>query len=420
MNGDTLPFLEELEARRTERETLHRNRSLRPIEAHQGGRSQRHSSVINLSHNDYLGLGRDPRVVEAAVEATRRWGTGSEGSRLITGSTRVHHQFEEAYATFKGAPACLLFPTGYQASLSVFSALCSPGDTVLCDRLVHSCLVDGIQLSGARLRVFPHQNMERLAELLQRERASTKGRLWICVDGVYSMDGDIAPLPELLNLAATHEAMLVVDDAHGTGMIGATGRGIFEHYGIRLADWQDRVVLISTLSKCLGTQGGAVCAHPLVVEELINRAKPFIYTTGLAPACAAAGLAAVGILTQEPQHVQALQQRYTGALEQLRQAGIDCLTSQTGIIPLIVGEEARALALARTLEEHGILVLPIRPPTVPNGTSRLRLSTNLLVSEADWSDALQELIRVVPSTVGRSQSVRTFTNRRDQGAQGES
>lgn len=390
-------LLDSLEAAQQERKQQQRFRSLKVIEHHAQGTSTRTGkSLLNLSHNDYLGLGRHPEVIAAAQEATARWGTGSEASRLITGTTEEHHLFEKEYARFKGASSCLLFPTGYQASLSVFAALAKPGDTVLCDRLVHSCLVDGITLSSAKLRVFPHQDLARLEELLKRDTDLPEGaNRWVCVDGVYSMDGDIAPLPQLLQLCAEHGAFLVVDDAHGTGMIGPTGRGIFEHFGLRFQDYEERVILISTLSKGLGSQGGAVCCHPIFRDELINAAKPFIFTTALAPACAAAARKALQIIETSPSLVQKLQQRSTQTLSLFREQGFDCLGSQTGIIPIMMGEESRAMTAAKALEEEGILLLPIRPPTVPKGTSRLRLSANLLLSDMELEMALSTIVKTI-------------------------
>ncbi|MGF1572392.1 MAG: aminotransferase class I/II-fold pyridoxal phosphate-dependent enzyme [Sumerlaeia bacterium] len=391
--GNSRSLLAEISDSLSLREKSMLLRTLRPLQGQQAGHCNRAGkSLINLSHNDYLGLARHPKVVEAAQQATAQWGTGAEASRLITGTLQEHELFEQEYAEFKGASSCLLFPTGYQASLSVFSALAKLGDNVYCDRLVHSCLVDGIALSGARMRVFPHQNMERLYELLVKDNELPGGgRTWICVDGVYSMDGDIAPLPQLLEMCKTFGAYLVVDDAHGTGMIGETGRGIFEHFGINFKEHEEYTILISTLSKGLGSQGGAVCCHPTIRQQLINTAKPFIFTTALAPSCAAAARAALQVIKSTPSLVKGLQQRWQQALKHFRDAGFNCLSSQTGIIPILVGEEGDALYYAEQLEDQGLLLLPIRPPTVPKGTSRLRLSVNMLLTDAEWSSAVEQI-----------------------------
>jgi 8-amino-7-oxononanoate synthase len=247
-------------------------------------------------------------------------------------------------------------------------------------------------LSGARIRVFPHNDVKRLEELATREKCD--GRHWFVADGVTSMDGDIAPLPDLLDLAQRIDAMVVIDDAHGTGVVGAAGRGTAEHHGIDPRTCRDRLIMISTLSKALGAQGGVVTGASLVREALVNRAHAQIYTTGLAPTSAAAALAALTILKDEPRRVQQLKQRARMARETFKSAGLDTMGSQTAIIPIRMPGEAEALEASRRLEEAGLLVLAIRPPTVPKGTSRLRLTVNMLLSDAEHDTAIETLVAV--------------------------
>jgi len=348
--------------------------------------------LINLCHNDYLGLSREQSVIEAACDAAREWGTGSGASRLITGSPQIVEDLEKAIADFKRADAALTFPTGYQASLGVLGTLPTPDDIIWLDRLAHSCLVDGARLSRARIRVFPHNDVNRLGELLGR--STCKGRHWIVADGVTSMDGDIAPLPDLLELSKKHDAVVVIDDAHGTGVVGATGRGTAEHHEIDPRMHSERLIMISTLSKALGAQGGVVTGASVVREALVNRAHSQIYTTGLAPAAAAAALAALTLLKEDPHRVQRLRRRARSTREALGQAKLDTMKSKTAIIPIRMPGEAQALEASRRLEEAGLLVLAIRPPTVPRGTSRLRLTVNMLLTDQEHSDAVATILRV--------------------------
>lgn len=362
-------------------------RELRTVESVRGPYATiRGLEAINLCHNDYLGLSREPEVIDAACAAAREWGTGSGASRLITGSSRLVAQLEEELAAFKGMSTALVFPTGYQASVGVVSSLAVPDDVVFVDRLAHSCLVDGARLSGAKLRVFPHNDMEKLAALLAAARGAAAR--WILVDGVYSMDGDFAPLPKLLELAHEHDATVVLDDAHGTGVAGATGRGTAEHFGIVPREHEERLVVIATLSKALGSQGGAALCAPTVRDWMVNRARTFVYTTGLAPAAAGGALAALRLVAREPQRVARLQQRARAALDAFRAAGLDTMASETPIVPLRRPSASSAVETSDRLRARGILALAIRPPTVPPGSCRLRVTINSLPSDAEMERAL--------------------------------
>ncbi len=366
-------------------------RRLRVVEsARAGSVSSGGETLVNLSHNDYLGLSREPEVAEAAARAAREWGAGAGASRSITGNTRLHEELEAALARFKGASSALVFPTGYQASLGAVAALASPDDVVFADRLAHSCLVDGARLSGAKLRVFPHNDAARLGELL--DGAAAFRHRWILANGVYSMDGDIAPLPELLALAEKHDATVILDDAHATGVVGDTGRGTAEHFGLDAREYEDRLVIVATLSKALGSQGGAVLCKPVVREWLVNRARTFVYTTGLAPACAAAALAAIGVLEREPQRVLVLRERAAAARARLNGAGLDTMRSETAIVPVRMDTPEKAVGASDALKARGFLALPIRPPTVPRGTSRLRLAVNTTIGDDVFECALDAAI----------------------------
>jgi len=341
--------------------------------------------LLNLCHNDYLGLGREPAVIDAACRAARDWGGGAQASRLITGTHRVVADLEEELAEFKGAEAALVFPTGYQANLGLLSALIGREDAVFIDRLAHACLVDGVRLAGARLRVFPHNDTGRLSALLAASAHAP--RRWILADGVTSMDGDIAPLPELLALAERHDATVILDDAHATGVIGATGRGTAEHFGISLKDCGERLIIMATLSKALGAQGGAVLGPAILREWLVNTSRPFIYTTGIAPAAAAAAREALAILRREPQRPRRLAALSARIRSEWEAAGLDTMGSETAVIPIRMGDAAAALDASKRLADRGILVLAIRPPTVPKGTSRLRVTANLLATEGEMMAA---------------------------------
>lgn len=348
--------------------------------------------VLNLCHNDYLGLSREPALIEAAIAATRRWGTGAAASRLITGNHRVVADLEERLAEFKHASSALVFPTGYQASLGVLGALASKDDCIALDRLAHACLAEGSRLSGARLRVWRRDDLDKLDDMLAD--AADARRRFIVTDGVTSMDGDIVNLPELLAIAEHRDAIVVVDDAHATGTIGERGRGTAEHWGIDPHAWEHRLVVVATLSKALGTQGGVVLGAAAVRDTMVQAARSFIYTTGLAPAMAAAAHASIDLVDREPQRVLALQQRSAAARAFFAERGLSTANSQTPILPLMMPSSEVAIRAAEALLERGVLVLAIRPPTVPKGTSRLRLTINLLADEDDTRAALEEIARM--------------------------
>ncbi len=350
--------------------------------------------VLDFCSNDYLAMAGNREVLRAARTATLRIGAGARASRLVTGNYDLIEELEAELADFKGTESALVFPTGYQANLGLLGSLLESRDAVFVDRLAHSCLVDGIRLSGARLRVFPHNDLTRLRALL--ERSADAPARWIVTEGVFSMDGDLAPLPGLLELAEEHDATVILDDAHGTGVLGAKGRGVTEHYGIEPGEWPRHLILTATLGKALGSQGGVVLGPKELRCELVNVARTFIYTTGLAPACAAAALAALRVLKREPRLVRALEERTSLVRLCLEENGIALSTaSQSPILPILLGEPERAVACSRQLERQGVLALPIRPPTVPRGTSRIRLTVTLNHDEAECHQACHRVARAV-------------------------
>jgi 8-amino-7-oxononanoate synthase len=326
--------------------------------------------LIHFGSNDYLSLANNPRLGGAAAEAARREGWGSGASPLILGRSGLHEQLEHRLAEFEGAEAALVFSTGFAANAGTIAALVGPGDVVYTDRKNHASLLDGCRLSRADVRVYAHGDWRGLERLLARRAASGARRRLIVTDGLFSMDGDLAPLEQLVDLAERHGAMLLVDEAHATGVFGRQGRGVAEHFGV-----EERIaVRVGTLSKALGSMGGFVAGSRSLVAWLVNKARPYVFSTALpAPACAAS-LAALEIVQAEPHRRETLLARAAAVRERLAQQGWDLGRSASQIIPVLVGEPDRAVALAEALAERGLWVPAIRPPTVPDGESCLRIS----------------------------------------------
>jgi 8-amino-7-oxononanoate synthase len=324
--------------------------------------------VILLSSNNYLGLSTHPAVVEAAVAATRQYGAGSGASRLVCGTLPPHEELETALARFKGTEAALTFAAGYLANISVIPALIGKDGLILADRLCHASLIDGCRLSGATFRVYHHRDMDHLEQLLAR-RPSAKSTL-IVTDGLFSMDGDIAPLMDIALLAEQYEAAVFVDDAHGTGILGRTGRGTLEH-----CDVESRMPYhMGTLSKALGSAGAYLVGSAAFIAYLVNTCRAFTYTTAPPPASAAAGTAALRVIEQEPERRARLWHNRERLAQGLRGLGFQLNASESPIMPIIVGDPDRAVNLAQALLMSGVYAPAIRPPTVPPATSRLRLT----------------------------------------------
>ncbi|MCC2640044.1 MAG: bioF [Nitrospira sp.] len=324
--------------------------------------------VILLSSNNYLGLSTHPAVVQAAVAATRHYGVGSGASRLVCGTLSPHEKLEAALSRFKGTEAALTFAAGYLANISVIPALIGKGGLILADRLCHASLIDGCRLSGATFRVYHHRDMDHLEQLLTR-RPSAKSTL-IVTDGLFSMDGDIAPLMDIAQLAERYEAAVFVDDAHGTGILGRTGRGTLEY-----CDVESRLPYhMGTLSKALGCAGAYLVGSAAFIAYLLNTCRGFIYTTAPPPASAAASSAALRVIEQEPERRARLWRNREHLAQGITALGFQLTASESPIMPITVGDPGRAVDLAQALLMHGVYAPAIRPPTVPSATSRLRLT----------------------------------------------
>ncbi|WJW75725.1 8-amino-7-oxononanoate synthase [Thiohalobacter sp. IOR34] len=342
--------------------------------------------LLAFCSNDYLGLAAHPQIAAALARGAERWGTGAGAAHLISGHSRAHEALEEALAEFVGAPRALLFSTGYMANLGVISALAGRGDRVFEDRLNHASLLDGARLGGARLLRYRHADA---ADLEARLAAAGSSERLVASDGVFSMDGDLAPLPALLAAARRHDARLLVDDAHGLGVLGPGGRGSLAHAG--LVPETDDLILVGTLGKAFGTFGAFVAGSEALIETLIQQARPYIYTTAPPPALAEATLASLALVQGEDwrrERLRALIARLRAGAAEL---GLPLMDSTTPVQPLLVGEAGAALALSEQLLAAGILVPAIRPPTVPEGSARLRISLSAAHSEAQVDTLLAAL-----------------------------
>jgi 8-amino-7-oxononanoate synthase len=344
--------------------------------------------LVAFCSNDYLGLAAHPRVVEAFVSAARQWGVGSGASHLVSGHCSEHHALEEELAAFTGRPRALLFSTGYMANLAVITTLLGRGDRVLEDRLNHASLLEAGLASGARFARFPHADAAALRERLAR---SDKGRTLVATDGVFSMDGDVAPLRALADACQAHRAWLFVDDAHGFGVLGRSGRGSLEAAGLGL---QDVPVLMGTLGKAVGTFGAFVAGPGEFVETLLQRARTYIYTTAVPPAVAAATRAALRVLQEEPWRRERVLAHAARFRREAAGLGLCMPPSATPIQPVVIGDEAAAVVASEALRSQGLWIPAIRPPTVPAGTSRLRITFSAAHEDADVDRLLEALGRL--------------------------
>ncbi len=373
--NDFSDLLEELEQRGM-------RRFPRTLDGAQGPRMKMDGrDVLVLCSNNYLGLANHPQLVEAAARATRDLGTSSGASRLVSGSMRIHDEFEQRLAAFKGTEAGLLFNSGYAANIGILQGLAGPGDVIFSDALNHASIIDGCRLSAARVLVYPHNDVQALEDLMQRERPDRKGHWFIVTDGVFSMDGDLAPLPELVALKKQYDALLMVDDAHGTGVLGDSGRGSGEHFGCL----PDIDLHMGTLGKALGGFGAYLASSRAVVDLLINRARSLIFSTSLPPGVVAAGLEALAVIESDEgrrrrQDLWSLRELFAAPL---REAGFDLCGSVTQIVPVLTGEPGPTMEATSRLLEAGIFLQGIRPPTVPEGKCRLRAT---LMSDHDPQD----------------------------------
>jgi 8-amino-7-oxononanoate synthase len=342
----------------------------------------------NFSSNDYLGLANHPRLCEAAHAAIDAWGVGAGASPLVSGYQRVHEEAEARFARFCGLPRALLFPSGYAANLGIVAALAGREAEIFGDRLNHACLHDGAILSRATYTRYRHLDLEALGRSLRSSTAAVKV---IATDSVFSMEGDVAALPEMARLAEAHDAWLVVDDAHGVGVLGERGHGALEHFGLT----SPRIVYMATLGKALGGYGAFVGGAPEAIEWLVQRARTLIYSTALPPAVAAVAIAAMDLVDGEPERVARLRSRIESFRALAASHGLPVLPSITAIQPLVLGASRAAMQASARLADRGLLVPAIRPPTVPEGSARLRIS---LCADHSASD-VESLVQAIAETV---------------------
>jgi 8-amino-7-oxononanoate synthase len=339
---------------------------------------------ILLSSNSYLGLSVDPKVKKAAMEALEKYGTGSGGSRLVSGSTDLHRQLEERIAKFKKTQSSILFSTGYLANVGTISSLVGTGDLVYSDELNHASIIDGCRLSKAEIRVYRHCDVEHLKSMLKTDKSMSSKKL-IVTDTVFSMDGDLAPLPEIVEIAETYGCMLMIDEAHATGVLGNRGSGATEHFGI-----EHRVpIVMGTLSKAVGSLGGYIAGSRKLIDFIRNRVRSYIFDTSLPASCLAASLAAIDIIENEPERREYLWRLIKKFKLRLEHIGLEVLPSHSAVIPVLIGEAQPALDFALKLRENGIYTPAVRPPSVPPGKCRIRATLMAKHTDGQIEEALR-------------------------------
>lgn len=343
---------------------------------------------LALSTNNYLGLTHSPAVQQAAMEAISQYGTGSGGARLTTGSHPLYKKLEQALAVFKGAEAAVVFNTGYMANAGTISALAGKGDVIFSDALNHASIIDGCRLSKAQTVIYRHTDMADLAVKLKNTHC--QGQRLVVTDGVFSMDGDIAPLDQIVELGKAYQAMIMVDDAHAVGVLGHGGCGTVDHFGLRgKVDIQ-----MGTLSKSLASEGGYVAGSQELIAYLMNKARSFIFSTALSPATVAAAYAALSEMQDNPELIRKLLGNAQYVRGALKIAGVPVEGAITPIVPIMVGEAALAVEMVRLLKEKGLLVSAIRPPTVAPGSSRLRLTVSAAHDRKELAQAIESIVAV--------------------------
>ena len=351
--------------------------------------------VINLASNNYLGLAAHPRMKQAAADAAMRFGAGSGAVRTIAGTMSLHQELEERFAAFKHAPAALMFQSGFTSNAGTVAAILTKEDVIVSDQLNHASIIDGARLSRAEIKVFAHKDVSA-AEALVAEARGAEKRTLLITDGVFSMDGDIAPLPGLVEVAERHGAIMMVDDAHASGVLGSGGAGTVDHFGMH-----GRVdIQVGTLSKAIGALGGFIAGPQHLIDWLINRGRPYLFSTSAPPAVAAACIEALNVIRDEPERLERLWSNTRFFKEGLHSLGFDTGASETPITPVIAGEEHVAQDLARLLFEAGVFCPAIVFPTVAKGTSRVRTIVTADHSEADLSEALEAF-----ETVGKKLAI---------------
>jgi glycine C-acetyltransferase len=345
--------------------------------------------VINLASNNYLGLTNHPKLIEAAVEATQHLGVGSGAVRTISGTMSIHMELERRIARFKNVEACVVFQSGFAANAGTVAAILGPDDHIVSDELNHASIIDGCRLSKAKIHVFPHRDTEAASNILS-DLANKPGKKLLATDGVFSMDGDIAHLPELVEIAERYGAVMMVDDAHASGVLGRAGRGTIDHFGLH-----GRVdIQVGTLSKAIGALGGYVCGSKNLIEFLYHRARPFLFSTSHPPAVAATCIAAFDLLEQEPERIANLWTNTFYFKEALNSAGFQTGNSETPITPIMVGEDSAAFAFSQALFEEGVFATGIGYPTVPKGKARIRTIVTATHTREQLDRALDTIVRI--------------------------
>jgi len=346
--------------------------------------------VINLASNNYLGLAADPRLKRAASEAAVSLGAGSGAVRTIAGTMSAHRELERRFAAFKGAEDALMFQSGFTSNAGTVAAILTKEDVIVSDELNHASIIDGARLSRAEIKVFPHKDAEAAGTLLEETKAPGRHQLLI-TDGVFSMDGDIAPLPDLVEVAERHGAIMMIDDAHASGVLGTNGKGTVSHFGL---DPLRVDIQVGTLSKAIGVLGGFIAGRTHLIQWLVNRGRPFLFSTSATPADTAACIAALDVLEGEPERVERLWDRTRFFKRGLEELGFDTGASETPITPVIAGEDQAAQDLSRLLFEEGVFTPPIVFPTVARGKARVRTIVTSEHTEEDLREALEAFERV--------------------------
>jgi len=361
-------------------------RELNIVESAQGTHLEiKGKTYLSFCSNNYLGLANNPLVIKAVKDAVGKYGWGAGASRLVSGNMRLHEVLEGEISRLKGKEASIVFPTGYMANIGTISSLVSKGDLVICDKLNHASIIDGCRLSEADFRVYPHCDMKKLENILKK--GTKYSRKLIVTDTVFSMDGDIAPLPDIVGIARKYKAMVMADEAHGTGVFGKRGGGVVEHFNLS----KKIDIVMGTLSKAVGSLGGYVSGDADLINFLRNKARPFMYTTALPPAVCAASIAGINLIQENPSLRTSLWNNVRYLKKELDLLNFNLIPSESPIIPILTGDATKAVDVSKLLYKKGILILAIRPPTVPARSSRLRMTVMSTHTRKDLERLLEVL-----------------------------